>query len=297
MESLYFRFAELKQFGQNKEFSAKYIRGHIGECRLVADNYTYCIYPSIKLYDTGVLLVELRTIHPATVVTTKEFIEEFLNLYTMRFSNILVPPSLHINGQHAFTASEKSRWPLFLRFGSWLVDKEIKKYLEENTVKEKSGDFDFEFVPLWESKNHKDKDLELSESNSFLIEDLVLTIFQSVGVAASGLRRGKSLIFRGSNKSLKLGKHWRGHHHVYLIKFNGQDNLAQRNEDKFKNDFGLIMAGLYEKTKGIGQKYLPINSRNSMIIVHTLLIKELYGFGQKLDLLHQKNGKFLTADI
>jgi len=257
LESLYFRFAELKQFGQNKRFSTGYIRGHIGECRLVTDTYTYSIYPSIKLYATGVLLVDFRIIHPNTLVSTKEFIEEFLSLHKMRFRNILVPPSLHINGQHAFTASEKLRWPLY-RFGSWLVDKEITKYVNQNTVKEKSDGFDFEFVPLWEDK---EKTNETIESNGFLLEDLVLTIFQSVSVAAMGLRRGKSLIFSGPNKSLNLGSRWRGHPHIHLIKFNGQADLAQQNEIKFKNDFGWIMAGLYEKPKEFGKKYLPPNSR------------------------------------
>lgn len=259
MESLYFRFAELKQFGQNKTSSTGYIRGHIGECRFVTDKHTYCVYPSIKLYGTGVMLVELRIIHPKALVNTKEFIEEFLSLYKFKFRNIFVPPSLHINGQHAFTASEKSKWPLLLRLGSWLVDKDITKYVDQNIVREKSGGFDFEFVPLWEVKEKTD---ERAESNGFLIDDLIFTIFQSVSIAALGLRRGKSLLFNGPNKYLELGSHWRGHPHIYLIEFNGQANLAQQNENKFKNDLGWIMAGVYGKPKGIGKKYLPPSSRN-----------------------------------
>jgi len=260
LESIYFRFAELRHFGENNTFPAKYIRGHLSECRLVTDKYNYRIYPTVKLYETGVLLVELRNIHPDIDITTEDFIEQFSNLYKIKFQNILVPPGLHTNGQHAFTTSDKSIRKIFLPLGRWLVDKEIKKYLKEKMVQNDDGEFGFRYVPLWEIKSSGNE--KASQPDYFSIEDLVGAIFQAVSLASVGLRTGYSLLFRGQSRPLELSGYWSEHTNIHISKFVGQRSKAQQNENKFKEDLGWIMAGLYQKDKGFSIRYLPSNARH-----------------------------------
>ncbi len=75
-QSIYFRFAELKFYRQNKDFPPKYISGRMGECQLICNNQIYYVYPIIKLFKTGVLLVELRISSPDVELGVEEFIED-----------------------------------------------------------------------------------------------------------------------------------------------------------------------------------------------------------------------------
>jgi hypothetical protein len=259
LESIYFRFAEIRHFGENNNFPPKYIRGHLGECRLITEKYTYVIYPTVKLYENGVLLVELRNIHPNVDIVTEDFVDQFSNLYKIKFQNMLVPPSLHVNGQHAFSATDKSIWKIFLPAGTWLIDREIKKYLKEKTVQFNDGEFNFSYIPLWDMNSSED---DTSQPNYFSIDDLVGAIFQAVSLASAGLRTGYTLLFRGQNRPNSLSGYWSEHTNIHITKFIGQLNKAQQNESKFKDEFGWIMAGIYKKDKGLGVRYLPKNARH-----------------------------------
>ena len=77
-DSAYFRFAELKQFDRAKNFPPRYIRGYLGECMLISKDFTYTVYPMIKLYSTGVILVEIRVICPKVEIGMERFVESIL---------------------------------------------------------------------------------------------------------------------------------------------------------------------------------------------------------------------------
>ena len=101
-DSAYFRFAELKQFDRAKNFPPRYIRGYLGECMLISKDFTYTVYPMIKLYSTGVILVEIRVICPKVEIGMERFVEEYLNLYKRSFDNALISIWLTIAARHAF---------------------------------------------------------------------------------------------------------------------------------------------------------------------------------------------------
>ena len=267
-QSIYFRFAELKQYRQEKDFPLKYIHGHIGECQFISNNQSYFVYPIIKLFKTGVLLVELRVRSSDNELRVEEFIEEFVNLYKVDFEEVLVPPSLRIAGQHAYALSDKSInpliYPFLARVGSFLIDRQVRNYINKNQHVRKSGDFEFKLVHLWdEMDQNKSKNLHEAPPiiNKFSISNLATTIFNAVSVCIPGLRMGRSLLIR-PNSTLALGDFWSGRPNIHLIRFKGQAKTSQQNETKFQNDFGWIMGGVYIKDSDLGRKYLPTNARN-----------------------------------
>ncbi len=180
-QSIYFRFAELKQYHQGDHFPPKYVRGHISECQLIHNKNNYFVYPIIKLFETGVLLVELRIGSPKENVEVKEFIEEFINLYKKEFDDVLVPPALRLAGQHAYAISDGRVNPLFVRIGSFLLDIQLRNYLSKSKQARQSGDFEFESVPLWGEYMDKSErttaDRTGLTTQPFSIDDLANTIF------------------------------------------------------------------------------------------------------------------------
>lgn len=257
-QSMYFRFAELKQYIQHKDFPPSYIRGYLGECRLVADDYTYSVYPIVKLFQTGVLLVELRMINPDKKINVQEFIDEYLSLYKLNFNDVLVPPALRIAAQHEYAITNKPKPSWQVRIGSYLIDRDIKRYVNRNTTREKSGEFEFQFVHLWNIDEIKYK--EKDQVDPFTLSDLAHTIFKAISISIPGLRTGKSLLIK-PNSPFLLGDFWSGKPHIHILKFHGQLPTAQQNETKFQNEYGWIMSGIYKNDSEIGTTFLPQNSR------------------------------------
>lgn len=264
-QSIYFRFAELKQYSESGYFLPKYLRGHLGECQLIYNNHAYLVYPIIKLFETGVLLVELRVSSPEENIEVGEFVEKFINLYKRNFNDVLVPPALRLAGQHAYALSETQVNPIILRIGSFILDRDLRNYLAKSKQKRRSGDFEFESVHLWGEYNDKSKSLIAEKPDPaiqiFSLHDLASTIFGAVSVSVNGLRKGKSLLIK-PNTILVLGDSWLGRPHVHLVRFQGQTATAKKNEEKFINDFGWILSGSETKASDAGKKYVPPNARN-----------------------------------
>jgi len=264
-QSIYLRFAEIKQFRQGGQFPARYIRGHLGECVLTADKYHYLVYPIVKIFETGVMLVELRIGSPDAKMTVRDFVAEFVNLYKRDFGDVLVPPALRRAGQHAYALSDVRINPVLTRVGSFLLDRELRKYLKLNTEIRKSGDFDFELAHLWgelrEHSNTEETHTETHQTAPFTISDLATTIFSAVSVSLNGLRSGASLLVR-PNSVMTLGDAWLGRPHVHLVRFDEQAATVKGNEVKFRKDFGEILSGIDIRGGRPEIEYMPANSRS-----------------------------------
>ena len=109
----------------------------MGECQLISNGQKYLIYPIIKLYKTGVVLVEFRVTSPDIELETKEFIEGYINFYKINFDEVFIPPALRIAGQHAYALSDNTInpiiYPFLSRFGSFLLDRQMRKYINKNS--------------------------------------------------------------------------------------------------------------------------------------------------------------------
>jgi len=268
-DSAYFRFAELKQFARARNFPPSYIRGYLGECVLISKDNSYIVYPMIKLYDTGVILVEIRIRSPKKGITLGRFVDEYINLYKRSFDNVLIPPGLRINAQHAFFLSGKPKpspiLPILIRSLSYRFDKDLQNKISKNTTVEKGGVFNFRYVPLWDSdviqkeRNDKSKNTD-PNFNVYTIRDFATDIIHAASVAIPGLRRGKSLWLK-PNTPLQVGNFQEGRPHIHLLKFQGQASTARQNDAKFQNEFGWVLGGAFENNSKLGKQFLPKNAR------------------------------------
>jgi hypothetical protein len=203
--------------------------------------------------------VELRIISPKGGMGLERFIEEYRNLYKISFDNALVPPGLRITAQHAFFLSEKPKLQLGLNLFSYLLDRGLQLNINKNIMVNKSGDFEFQYIHLWDldiiqkEKNDKSKNPS-ANFNVYTISEFAHDIVHAVSVSIPGLRRGKSLLLK-SNTTLSVGRFWSGRPNVHLLNFQGQALTARQNDTKFQNEFGWIIGGAYEKNNKLGKHF------------------------------------------
>ena len=265
MDSTYFRFVELQNYSRAKGFPPRYIRGHLGECVLISNDFTYLVYPIIKLFETGVILIEMRTISPAENINLERFIEEYVNLFKKSWDNVLIPPGLRIAAQHAFALTEKPKSQLLLKIASFWLDREIRNNIKNNTVSDQHDGLEFQYIPLWDLEVLEKEKADKSKNQDpnykpYTIYDLAKDIFHAVSITIPGLRQGKALLWK-PNTPLAVGKATVGRSHVHLLKFQDQTTTAQQNHVRFKNQFGWIKAGAFEKRSSMGKQFLPPNDR------------------------------------
>ncbi len=265
-QSARLRFSEMRIFSSEEKLTTHYLRGQLGECRLISRNgYNYRVYPVIKLYETGTLLVEFRVMSPKLKINTVEFIDKFVNLYKWRFDQAYIPPALHLMYHHACFLDEVAKKSLFNRLKFMSLSRNLQSYVDSISTIETSGDFTFELVPLLLDKMGNQN---IAQGNTFDYEDrefflatLAEMIFSSVGFVSVGREQGLSFLMHGSKKRLSAGNFWSGRPHIHITKFDGQRNKSSENEKKFKSELGWIMARLIRKEPETGERYLPINSR------------------------------------
>lgn len=266
-QSAKLRFSEMRILSNDQGFTPHYLRGYLGECRLVSQNgYNYHVYPIIKLYETGTLLVEFRVMSPHIKINLEEFIDKFVNMFRWEFNQVFIPPALHLIYHHTCFLNETTKMPLFDRLKFFSLSKNLQSHIDNVTTVEASGDFNFEFVPLLnpnENQNNKTQDGKfVYEERDFFLSTLADIIFHTVGFVAGGKREGLSFLLNGPKKPLYVGNFWSGRPHIHIIQFDKQENKALDNEKKFKSDLGWIMARITRKKPETGERYLPVNSRH-----------------------------------
>jgi len=265
-QSARLRFSELRIFSNEQNRTTHYLRGHLGECRLISQNgYNYHIYPVIKLYETGILIVEFRVMSPNIKINRSDFVDKFVNLFKWEFSQVYIPPALSLIYHQACYLNENVRKSLIARRKFMSLNRNLQSHIEKISVTEKSGDFNFELVPLLSNPEDdqttvKDNSFEYTE-RKFSLVNLAEMIFFSVGFMSVGKIQGLSFLLRKPNKPLELGDFWSGRPHIHITRFHGQKNKASENETKYKRDLGWIMARVTKKETEAGERYLPTTSR------------------------------------
>ncbi|NOT04670.1 MAG: hypothetical protein HOP27_08745 [Anaerolineales bacterium] len=265
-QSAKLRFSEMRIFSEDENFTPRYLRGYLGECKLIPQNgYNYRIYPMIKLYETGTLLVEFRIMSPDIKINLEEFVDKFVNLFKWKFHQAYIPPSLHSIYHHTCFLNETPKMLFYNRLRFFSLSHNLQSYIDNTTTVETSGDFSFEFVPLLnpsENTNNKTKDGNFEyEQRDFFLANLADMIFHSVGFVAGGKRQGLSFLLHGPKKPLNIGNFWSGRPQIHITQFDGQKNKASENEKSFKSELGWIMGRVTRKKPETGERYLPKNSR------------------------------------
>jgi hypothetical protein len=157
-QALYVRFAEKRLFGEEGQLPPPYVRAHMGACRLSSRSGLFIVYPIVTLYESGVILVEMRMIAPNEAIEHTTFIEHHVNLFQWTVDEMWAPPGLvDIAGRTHWQWSDRS-WPFWRRphlvMGNWQWKQSVQQYTKEF----ESGDFQFELAPLFSSGTIKGVD-------------------------------------------------------------------------------------------------------------------------------------------
>jgi len=253
-QSANFRFREMRLFGNSRSLPPPYIRVYLGQCNLLSgyDKQRIICYPIIKLFESGILLVELRTINPNSKISLEEFISRYVNLCTEAFKEIEVPPAVAKYATYAYYQYARENIPLHLRVGTVYLRKQHNLAVDEITRESEEGDFTFKFAPL----------SKLDSENAFEnLSSLATTLFHTISYLLSTPRTGIDYILRGQKKLVEVGDFWVGRPHIYIVRFEKQKETAKENEAIHQADFGRILSRTMFDDRETAINNLPKDSR------------------------------------
>jgi hypothetical protein len=249
-----FRFSELRLFGQDWHLPPPYVRAFLGLCNLISEEEpkrAVRLYPVLLIYESGVVLLELRTISPSFPMPLDRFISEAVNLFRHLFDRIEAAPGLSMAATHSYYHSKPR-----MSFGQraallWLLRRH-QSAVHRLTRSDKVGDFTFELAPLGSGDDSRPCEN---------LETFALTLFHTVAFLLGRPRIGLAFLVRGQKRTPKLGGYWSGRPHVYLTRFEGQCKTASENESRHKKAFAEILFRVHGPTSTDAEQLLPKSSR------------------------------------
>lgn len=230
-QASYFKFNEMRLFVEESPTLPSYIRFFLGECSLYSEeeNRIIICYPIVKLFESGIMIVEFRTINSDRPVMIDKFIKSHVNLFNTSFEEIKVPPTLSKLSTHSYYQYSLDKPSIFLRAKILYLSKEHDKVVDELTeLSDDESSFTFKYAPL-------------SNEGYDTLSSLAQTIFTTIGYVISKPRKGIEYVFLGQKKLIKQGKFWAGKPNIHLINFSNQKKTAKENEELYKKDFARIM--------------------------------------------------------
>jgi len=229
-----------------------YVRAMLGEFHLFSPDtgFGVVLYPVIKLFESGVILVQFRAISPKRDMPLDEFIDNHVNLGQMSFGEVEVPPAISSLATRAYYHSYHSR-PLLGRAELNLSERYHSRGVKEKTREVASGDFMAKLAPL--SSDNVTGDT---------LSSLAQMLYSIVGFVISNPRTGITFLLRGQRRIILPGDFWCGRPHVHLIDFEGQKRSARENVQTYGAQFGWIHGRLAGGSSEIGLRYLPEDMRH-----------------------------------
>lgn len=252
-QAAHFRFNELRVFGE-REIPRPYVRGFIGQCNFISneeeESKIFC-YPVLLIYESGVIILELRTIASDHPVSLENFILGGVNLFNNPFTKIEVPPGISKFATRAYYHSQK-KWKLYHRLAIIFLERLHDKNVKKLTVTDLKGDFAFKIAPLSRSEE---------EGYYESLSSFAQTIFHTVAFIISEPRLGLRFLLKGQNKIPLVGNFWSGRPHIYLSRFENQQEIAEDNEKLHGPAFGSILGRMFISNPELALEYLPNDSR------------------------------------
>ena len=250
-QASHFRFNELR-LCMDGPLPPPYIRAVLGEFHLTSseEDFGVILYPVVKLFESGVILVQFRTIAPDRDISIQEFISRHGNLGCISFDEVEVPPAITDFGAKSYYHSV-ANWPLRLRYVIQKAEREHRRTIVTETKEIRSGDFNAQLTVL------PRKDLAGETLSS-----LAQTIYSIFGFVASNPRSGAAFLLRGQRRIIRPGPYWCGRPHVYLLDFEGQKASAEENVEAFGREVGWIHGRHPGGASKTGLRYLPEDRRH-----------------------------------
>ncbi len=249
-----FRFGEQRVLGKEGGLPPPYLRAYLGQCNLVSEPDSKSkvrLYPVLLIYESGVVLLELRTISPAAPQRLSDFISNAVNLFRHPFEQLEVSPGIVRLATRAYYHSYRG-WTLPYRLALIWLERGHDKAVRQLARSHEEGDFSFDLAPLSSAKGG----VQYENLSTF-----ALTVFHTVAFVIGQPRLGLAFLLWGQKKTPALGGFWSGRPHVYLVRFERQCETASENERRFGAAFGSILLRVFSKDAAVARSALPEDSR------------------------------------
>ena len=249
-----FRYAEDRVFGADNSLPSPYVRAFLGQCRLVSstkEQYRVHLYPTLIIYESGVLVLEFRSISPEYPAPLDEFISDAVNLFQVPFQKVEASPGLVNLATQAYEHFTRGR-SILSRVGLVWLQRRHEARVQELTRRRRSGPFQFELAPMSSTRDKKPKES---------LKTLAQTIFHTTAFVINRPRSELSFLFRGHRRAPELGDFWSGRPHIYLVRFDGQCDTAAENERRHATSFRKILARIPAEDFAVARRQLPRDCR------------------------------------
>ena len=228
-----------------------YVRAVLSEFHLTSSEsgFSVVLYPVIKLFESGVILVEFRTMSPEFNTPLEEFINCHVNLGFVNFDEIEVPPAISDLAKKAYYHSVQS-WPTHQRSTMNQLEREHSQAVKKKSREVISGDFTAILAPL-----------SREQGQTETLSTLAQTLYSVVGFVISNPRSGLSYLLRGQKHLISAGNFWSGRPHVYITDFKDQKTTSDENIQTYGAEFGWIHKRYYGGQDQVGLINLPKDLR------------------------------------
>ncbi len=226
-----FAYAESRVLGESSSISDAYLRAYLGKIVVYKkheDGQTSAsqLYPTLIVYESGVVILEFRMISPETAISFKDFMDGAVNLPHEVFEKVEVSPGIAINASAAYARSMPSSAVGRLKLLG--AESLHRQAVVERTRVDRDGSFAFELV-AW-------------TGSADTLRSIATSIFHITSFLIVGLQGGLRYLISGQTSPPDLGAFWSGRPHIHLIEFEGQQPTASQNESKHSALFGRILA-------------------------------------------------------
>ena len=253
-QAAHFRFNELRVFGESSTLPHPYLRAYLGQINFIFseenDEKIRC-YPILTIYETGVIILEFRTISPEHPIELENFISEYVNLFRHPFEKAEVSPAFSKYATRAYYDSVR-KWNILKRATLLFLQKNNDKVIDSLAIKYNEGDFNFTLSPLSKSKEFPGNDT---------LQDIALSIFHTATYIINSPRFGIKYILLGQRVIPNVATYWTGRPYIHLTKFKGQKKTAKDNEKYHGHNWGSILARINIPDQKTALKFLPADQR------------------------------------
>ena len=230
----YFLVSEKKIFGNDLYLPSSYVRAFLGQCNLIVTDHPeskILIYPTILIYESGVILLEMRTIGRDSSVSLQQFISDSVNLFQMKFERAEVPPRLAMLATKAYYHS-RCEWSFQERRALAKLQRKHNSAVLERTKHYNEGAFGFDLAPMSSRGSINPEETLTSFSR---------TVFHTIAFILGRPRSGLAFLLRGQKQTLRLGEFWSGRPHIHLVRFENQCDTASENERRHATAFQSVL--------------------------------------------------------
>ena len=243
------RFFEKRIFGDHST-PASYTRAFLTPFELISEELDgpIIIYPIIKLFSTGAVLISYRLTGGTEPLEFREFLAQHVNLFEKSFASVRIPPRLAEIGTQAYWESEAAL-PVHLRARLPKLQRGHSEAVAQRTTRLQHRGYSFPMSPF----------PAVDESES--LSSISLTVFQSIAYLLSRPRAGLAFVIRGQRSTFELGSYWSGRPHIHLLRFSGQRASAAENLDRFSAEFGQVFLRCETSEDAAARDAIPPDTR------------------------------------